>query len=112
MNVLLSLVVLAVFSANAFATVSQPKIQVYSRNPGIFGKDNHLICHVSDFHPPDIDITLTRNDVEIPGAVQTDLAFEKGWKFHLTKSVKFTPQDGERYDCKVRHMTNNKKISW
>ncbi|KAM9475206.1 beta-2-microglobulin, like [Clarias gariepinus] len=110
MNVLLSLVVLAVFSANAFAKESPPKIQVYSRNPGIYGQDNHLICHVSDFHPPDIEITLIKNNEEIPGAQQTDLAFEKGWKFHLTKSVSFKPQEGEKYGCKVRHMQSDPKI--
>lgn len=78
----------------------------------MFGKGNTLICHVSDFHPPDIEISLLRNDVEIPGAQQTDLAFEQGWKFHLTKSVSFTPNEGESYSCKVRHMKDTKKIDW
>ncbi|MCI4381222.1 hypothetical protein PGIGA_G00249140 [Pangasianodon gigas] len=80
MNVLLSFVVLAVFSASAFAKESSPKIQVYSRNPGEYGKENTLICHVSDFHPPDIEIKLMKNGAEIPNAKQTDLAFEQGWK--------------------------------
>ncbi|KAB5567802.1 hypothetical protein PHYPO_G00237040 [Pangasianodon hypophthalmus] len=61
MKVLLSFVVLAVFSASAFAKESSPKIQVYSRNPGEYGKENTLICHVSDFHPPDIEIKLLKN---------------------------------------------------
>uniref|UniRef100_A0A4W5LQE5 Beta-2-microglobulin n=1 Tax=Hucho hucho TaxID=62062 RepID=A0A4W5LQE5_9TELE len=60
-----------------------PKVQVYSRNPGEYGKDNTLICHVSGFHPPDISIQLLKNGVEIPDAKQTDLAFEQGWQFHL-----------------------------
>ncbi|KAF4070482.1 hypothetical protein AMELA_G00285900 [Ameiurus melas] len=80
MHLLLSFVVLAVFSASAFAKESPPKTQVYSRNPGEFGKENTLICHVSDFHPPDITIDLLKNGAVIPGAKQTDLAFEKGWK--------------------------------
>ncbi|NHW87947.1 hypothetical protein, partial [Escherichia coli] len=32
---------------------SSPKVQVYSFQPGQYGKDNTLICHVSKFHPPD-----------------------------------------------------------
>ncbi|XP_048123695.1 beta-2-microglobulin-like [Alosa alosa] len=89
-----------------------PKVQVYSRNPGKLGEKNTLICHVSDFHPPDITITLLRNGVEIPDANQTDLAFESGWQFHLTKHVPFHPQKEEEYVCRVRHMTNVKNYTW
>lgn len=78
----------------------------------MFDKENTLICHVSDFHPPDIEIQLLKNGVEIQGAEQTDLAFEKGWKFHLTRSVKFSPSSGENYSCKVRHLRNTKTITW
>ncbi|XP_053480268.1 beta-2-microglobulin, like [Ictalurus furcatus] len=112
MNFLLSFVVLAVFSASAFAKESPPKIQVYSRNPGEFGKANTLICHVSDFHPPDITIELLKNGEVIPNAEQTDLAFEKGWKFHLTKSVSFTPTSSDKFTCRVRHLKDTKNISW
>ncbi|XP_026781288.1 beta-2-microglobulin, like [Pangasianodon hypophthalmus] len=112
MKVLLSFVVLAVFSASAFAKESSPKIQVYSRNPGEYGKENTLICHVSDFHPPDIEIKLLKNGVEIPNAKQTDLAFEQGWKFHLTKSVAFTPTSGDTFSCKVRHLSSEKTFTW
>ncbi|KAL6456836.1 hypothetical protein MHYP_G00353800 [Metynnis hypsauchen] len=45
MHLLLSLVVLAVLGASSFAKVSPPKVQVYSRNPGEYGKQNVLICH-------------------------------------------------------------------
>ncbi|KAG7236827.1 hypothetical protein INR49_000204 [Caranx melampygus] len=65
---------------------SPPKVQVYSRNPGEFGKENTLICHVTNFHPPDISIQLMKDGQEIPNAMQTDLAFKQDWHFHLTKS--------------------------
>ncbi|GAA6090285.1 beta-2-microglobulin, like [Tachysurus ichikawai] len=112
MNILLSCAVLVIIASSAFAKESPPKIQVYSHNPGVFDKENTLICHVSDFHPPDIEIQLLKNGVEIQGAEQTDLAFEKGWKFHLTRSVKFSPSSGENYSCKVRHLRNTKTITW
>ncbi|XP_027008586.2 beta-2-microglobulin, like [Tachysurus fulvidraco] len=112
MNVLLSLAAFALLASCAFAKESAPKIQVYSRNPGVFGKENTLICHVSDFHPPDIEIRLMKNGVEIPNAKQTDLAFEKGWKFHLTRSVEFTPSSGETYSCSVRHLKTTRHITW
>ncbi len=93
--------------------LADPKVQVYSRNPGEYGKKNTLICYVSGFHPPDITIKLLKNGQEIEGSHQTDLAFEQGWQFHLTKYVDFTPQAGEEYTCRVRHMTNlEKSFTW
>ncbi|KAL1269327.1 hypothetical protein QQF64_031616 [Cirrhinus molitorella] len=76
--------VLVFLSASCLAKQSDPKVQVYSRNPGEYGKPNVLICYVSGFHPPDITIELLRNGQEITGSNQTDLAFEQGWQFHLT----------------------------
>ncbi|TSK13274.1 Interleukin-1 receptor-associated kinase 3 [Bagarius yarrelli] len=97
---------------SARAKESSPKVQVYSYGPGEFGKDNYLICHVSGFHPPDISIELLMDDVEIPGANQSDLAFEQGWMFYLTKSVPFKPQQGKEYICKVRHMQKTQTFVW
>ncbi|XP_050973087.1 beta-2-microglobulin, like [Labeo rohita] len=104
---------LVLLSASCLAkNVTDPKVQVYSRNPGEYGKPNVLICYVSGFHPPDITIELLKNGQEIPGSHQTDLAFEQGWQFHLTKFVDFNPQVGEVYTCRVRHMTNTKSYTW
>ncbi|XP_030006672.1 beta-2-microglobulin-like [Sphaeramia orbicularis] len=82
---------------------SPPKVQVYSRGPGEYGKENILICRVTGFHPPNIKIQLMKNDEELPNSVQTDLAFESDWHFHLTKHAPFTPQSGEKYVCRVTH---------
>uniref|UniRef100_A0A674A324 Beta-2-microglobulin n=1 Tax=Salmo trutta TaxID=8032 RepID=A0A674A324_SALTR len=112
MKTVLSAIAFCVFLGFINAKESPPKVQVYSRNPGEHGKDNTLICHVSGFHPPDISIQLLKNGVEIPDAKQTDLAFEQGWQFHLTKSVGFTPASGEEYTCRVRHLKNLKTYTW
>uniref|UniRef100_A0A8C7XGJ1 Beta-2-microglobulin n=1 Tax=Oryzias sinensis TaxID=183150 RepID=A0A8C7XGJ1_9TELE len=89
-----------------------PTVQVYSRDPGQYGKENTLICHVSNFHPPDITIRLMEDDQELPGAKQTDLAFKQNWHFHLTKSAPFTPKQGSRYTCKVTHSGLAKDYTW
>ncbi|KAK2832275.1 hypothetical protein Q7C36_015737 [Tachysurus vachellii] len=94
------------------AKESSPKVQVYSYRPGEFGKDNFLICHVSGFHPPDIHIELLMNEEVFSEAHQTDLAFEKGWMFHLTKSVPFKPQKGKDYSCRVKHMQKTQTFAW
>ncbi|XP_071358144.1 beta-2-microglobulin-like [Trachinotus anak] len=112
MNVALCLAVLAAVYCSVDAKVSPPKVQVYSRDPGQYGSKNTLICHVSNFHPPDITIQLMKNGMEIPDAKQTDLAFKQDWHFHLTKNVAFTPQDGESYTCKVTHGSTMKDYVW
>ncbi|XP_008277005.1 beta-2-microglobulin [Stegastes partitus] len=89
-----------------------PKVQVYSRNPGQFGNENTLICHVSNFHPPDITIELLKNGAELPDATQTDLAFKHDWHFHLTKSAPFTPAEGTKYTCRVTHGGVSKDYEW
>lgn len=100
---LLWFLTLAVFYCAVESKYTQPLVKVYSRNPGEFGKENTLICHVSNFHPPAITIQLMKDGVELPDAVQTDLAFKNNWHFHLTRNVPFTPQDGSKFTCRVTH---------
>ncbi|XP_068163420.1 beta-2-microglobulin-like isoform X2 [Antennarius striatus] len=89
-----------------------PKVQVYSFNPGKYGMQNTLICHVSGFHPPDIDIQLMKNGKEVRDSQLTDLAFIKNWQFHLNKRVDFTPERGDYYSCRVTHGFHQKDFAW
>ncbi|XP_068611593.1 beta-2-microglobulin-like [Brachionichthys hirsutus] len=89
-----------------------PKVQVYTSSPGKYGRENTLLCHVSGFHPPDINIQVMKNGEEFPDSRQTDLAFIKNWKFHLNKRVAFTPLRGEDYSCRVTHGLDRKEYAW
>ncbi|XP_069572251.1 beta-2-microglobulin-like [Brachyistius frenatus] len=106
------LAALAAVYCSVDAKHTPPKVLLYSRNAGEFGKDNILICHVSDFHPPDITIQLMKDGVEIPNAEQTDLAFKANWHFHLTRNVPFTPVAGEKFSCRVTHGTKVTEHAW
>ncbi|XP_051536603.1 beta-2-microglobulin-like [Myxocyprinus asiaticus] len=108
----LTLATVVLLSASCSAKQSNPKVQVYSCNPGEFDKKNVLIYRVSGFHPPDVTTDLLKNGQEIMNTSQTVMAFEQGWDFHLTKFVDFHPQSGEVYACKVRHLTNVKTYTW
>ncbi|XP_045927777.1 beta-2-microglobulin-like [Micropterus dolomieu] len=112
MRILLCLAALTAVCFAQDAKHTPPKVQVYSRNPGEYGKDNVLICHVSGFHPPDITIQLLKDGVELPGARQTDLAFKQDWRFHLTKNVDFTPVNGDKFVCKVTHGDKTNEYAW
>ncbi|XP_065145944.1 beta-2-microglobulin [Paramisgurnus dabryanus] len=112
MKAFISIALFCVICVTVQGKVSSPKVQVYTHFPGEYGKENTLICHVSGFHPPDINIDLLKDGEVIPNAQQTDLAFEKGWQFHITRSVSFTPKKGEQYTCKVRHMDKTNSYQW
>ncbi|XP_010753212.1 beta-2-microglobulin-like [Larimichthys crocea] len=96
----------------SLAKEAPPKVQVYSRAPGVADKANIFICHVSGFHPPEIQIELLKDGNPIQGANQTDLAFEEDWHYHLTKYVPFTPHKGEEFACRVTHMGKPKTHHW
>lgn len=99
-------------SCHVFSFSAAPKVVVYSRDPGEFGKPNHFICHVNNFHPPDIKIELLQNGKELPEPKQTDLAFKQDWHFHLTKSAPFTPEADDKVICRVTHNGVPKEYSW
>ncbi|KAF3859456.1 hypothetical protein F7725_021855, partial [Dissostichus mawsoni] len=79
---------------------------------GKIGEPNTFICHVKGFYPPEISIQVLRNGKEIPGAKQTDLAFEENWHYHLTKHVPFTPSQDDKYSCVVIHLGTSKEYTW
>lgn len=92
--------------------LAPPKVQVYTRDPGEYGKENTLICRLSKFHPPDVTVQILKNGAVIPNAQQSDLAFGQDWHFHLSKHVSFTPLKGEEYTCRVTHGHTQKDYSW
>ncbi|XP_039621012.1 beta-2-microglobulin-like [Polypterus senegalus] len=105
MNILVALAVFGAVLCSVSAKEGKPKVQIYSKFPGEYGKDNVLICHVSGFHPPNIKVKLIKNDADIPGTKTSDLAFRRTWDFYLTQSVPFVPNKNDRYSCVVDHST-------
>ncbi|XP_005808188.1 beta-2-microglobulin-like [Xiphophorus maculatus] len=112
MKLLLCLAALVAIFCAVSCKISPPKVLIYSRNPGEFGKQNSLICHVSNFHPPDITIDLLCDGTTLPNPVQTDLAFKQDWHFHLTKSATFTPESGKTCICRVNHAGTSNDYNW
>ncbi|XP_055011042.1 beta-2-microglobulin, like [Boleophthalmus pectinirostris] len=108
----LSVLVLVLYVDLSFCKNSAPKVQIYTRDPGHYDKPNILICHVSGFYPPELDLKLLRNNEEIKGANQTDLAFEEDWYYHLTKHAHFHPKKGDKFTCAVTHLGKTTRHHW
>lgn len=106
------LIVVAMSTCCLLLPAAPPVVTVYSQQPGAFDEANTLICHVSNFHPPDITIQLMNGNEEIAPANQTDLAFGKDWHFYLTRSANFIPKEGDTYTCRVTHGKVRKDYIW
>ncbi|XP_077449638.1 beta-2-microglobulin-like [Stigmatopora argus] len=91
---------------------SSPIVQVYTETAGFLGKNNILLCHVSNFQPPVIQVDLLRNGVTIQTANQSEMVFEVDWEYYLTKYVAFVPQKGESYACSVTHGGISRTFAW
>ncbi|KAM3828411.1 beta-2-microglobulin [Vipera latastei] len=83
----------------------QPDVQVYSRHPISAGKSNTLHCFAEGFHPPKINVTLLKNNVELPNVKQSDLSFKEDWTFQLLTYATVVPNGNDEYACKVEHQT-------
>ncbi|KAM8883483.1 beta-2-microglobulin [Synchiropus picturatus] len=93
------------------AKYNPPKVKVYSLYPGKFDVPNKIICHVTDFHPPDISISLLKNGQEMESE-QSDLAFRNNWQFHLSYYAPFTPSSTDEYSCRVNHNQRTNTYQW
>ncbi|XP_020494450.1 beta-2-microglobulin [Labrus bergylta] len=111
-NVMFSLL-LCVLLHTVCSKSGKSKVNVYSRDLGQWGKENTLICHVSNIPPPPvISIDLLKNGQVIQGTNQSDLVFDGDWDYYLTKHVTFTPAKGDRYSCRVTHMGKVNNYEW
>ncbi|XP_077565910.1 beta-2-microglobulin-like isoform X3 [Stigmatopora nigra] len=93
-------------------TTDPPIVQLYTKTAGFLGKSNILLCHVSNFYPPVIQVDLQRNGATIPKANQTEMVFEADWQYYLTKYVAFVPQKAETYACVVTHGGISRTYAW
>ncbi|XP_008286268.1 H-2 class II histocompatibility antigen, A-Q alpha chain-like isoform X2 [Stegastes partitus] len=81
-----------------------PDIIMYSRDEVVKEEDNTLICFINNFFPPKINITWTKNDIELTEEEPfiTFLPNPDG-TFHFFSRLDFTPTDGDIYSCTVEH---------
>uniref|UniRef100_A0A3P8SN27 Ig-like domain-containing protein n=1 Tax=Amphiprion percula TaxID=161767 RepID=A0A3P8SN27_AMPPE len=81
-----------------------PEIVIYPRDDVIKGEDNTLICFINHFFPPKINVTWTKNDVD----VTEEDSFVKflpnpDGTFHFFSRLDFIPKEGDIYSCMVEH---------
>ncbi|XP_060116143.1 beta-2-microglobulin [Heteronotia binoei] len=81
-----------------------PSVQVFTRYPVEFGKENILQCYVDGFHPPKISVTLLKNGKKMD-CQQSDLSFHSNWAFFQLFHANVTIDEKDEYAFRVEHET-------
>ncbi|XP_066471761.1 RLA class II histocompatibility antigen, DP alpha-1 chain-like [Tiliqua scincoides] len=89
-----------------------PSAMVYPENPVDLGDPNVLICFVDKFSPPVLNITWLKNgEVVSEGVQETDFYPRADNTFRKFSYLRFVPEAGDFYVCKVDHWGLTESLS-
>ncbi|XP_066499272.1 H-2 class II histocompatibility antigen, A-Q alpha chain-like [Hoplias malabaricus] len=94
-------------------TVDAPQSSIYSKDDVELGSKNTLICHITGFYPPHVEVTWTRNNVNVTDGVSLGSYYpnpEDG-TFNLISTLSFTPEEGDIYSCSVQHTALDRALT-
>ncbi|XP_073701427.1 H-2 class II histocompatibility antigen, A-U alpha chain-like [Garra rufa] len=81
-----------------------PETFIYPRNDVQLTVENTLICHITGFFPPAVNVSWAKNNViETEGVSLSQYRPRSDGSFHVFSSLKITPEDGDVYSCTVNH---------
>jgi len=85
-----------------------PQTSIYPKDDIYLGVQNTLICHVTDFYPPAVSISWTKNNVNVTeGTSLSQYRPKTDGTFNIFSTLKFTPIEGDIYGCTVNHRALN-----
>ncbi|XP_067865830.1 major histocompatibility complex class I-related gene protein-like isoform X2 [Heterodontus francisci] len=67
------------------------------------GDPNRLSCVVTGFYPPDIEVTLWRDELLIDETLSSGILPNHNNTFQIQKWTEFVPEDQAVYSCRVEH---------
>ncbi|KAK2905538.1 hypothetical protein Q8A67_007337 [Cirrhinus molitorella] len=81
-----------------------PETSIYPRNDVQLAVKNTLICHVTGFFPPPVNVSWAKNNVILTEGVSlSQYRPMSDGTFHVFASLEITPEDGDVYSCTVNH---------
>ncbi|XP_062398237.1 H-2 class II histocompatibility antigen, A-R alpha chain-like isoform X2 [Sardina pilchardus] len=90
---------------NPAVAQAPPMSSIYPRDDVMVGSENTLICLVTGFYPPQLNVTWTKNNHIVTKGVSTSqlrVNVNEG-TFSQFYMLQFTPQPGDMYTCTVEH---------
>lgn len=81
-----------------------PDTSIYSEDDVVLDVENTLICHVTGFFPPPVNVSWTKNNQIVSEDISLSQYRRKNdGTFNIFSSLKFTPKEGDIYSCTVYH---------
>ncbi|XP_066499503.1 H-2 class II histocompatibility antigen, A-Q alpha chain-like [Hoplias malabaricus] len=90
-----------------------PQSSIYSKEDVELGSKNTLICYITGFYPSQIEVSWTRNNVNVTDGVSLSRYYpntEDG-TFNLVSTLSFTPEEGDIYSCSVQHTALDRALT-
>ncbi|XP_063051539.1 H-2 class II histocompatibility antigen, A-U alpha chain-like [Engraulis encrasicolus] len=90
-----------------------PMSSIYPRNDVTLGTANTLICLVTGFYPPHINVTWTRNNKNVTMETRNSQLRMNGQDGSFTQffTLQFTPEEGDIYTCTVEHSALDRPLT-
>ncbi|XP_067169713.1 class II histocompatibility antigen, B-L beta chain-like [Apteryx mantelli] len=82
----------------------QPKVLVSPMQSGSLPQTDRLLCYVTGFYPPEIEVKWFKNGrEETERVVATDVIQNGDWTYQVLVMLESMPQSGDTYTCQVEH---------
>ncbi|XP_051525876.1 HLA class II histocompatibility antigen, DP alpha 1 chain-like [Myxocyprinus asiaticus] len=82
-----------------------PQTSIYAENDVVLRVENNLICHVTGFYPPYLNISWTKNNEIVTEASLSQYRPNKDGTYNIFSTLTMTPMEGDIYSCTVNHMS-------
>ncbi|RAM39503.1 hypothetical protein DOZ52_28930, partial [Enterobacter hormaechei] len=81
-----------------------PDTSIYSKANVVQDVENTLICHVTGFFPPPVNVSWTKNNqIVSEGMTLSQYRRKNDGTFNIFSALKFTPKEGDIYSCTAYH---------
>ncbi|TRY65993.1 hypothetical protein DNTS_003773 [Danionella cerebrum] len=81
-----------------------PQTSIFPKYDVQLSVQNSLVCHVTGFYPPSVNISWTKNNVKVTKGQKVSLYRPKeDGTFNIFSTLQFTPAEGDIYSCTVSH---------
>ncbi|XP_073700956.1 SLA class II histocompatibility antigen, DQ haplotype D alpha chain-like [Garra rufa] len=89
---------------NPSEKIDPPVTSIYSKDVVDLDVENSLICHVTGFFPPPVNISWTKNnEIVTEGMSLSQYRLKSDGTFIIFSTMTFTPAEGDIYSCTVYH---------